>query len=483
MIICRSITLTDRMGLNYMEYNFLSTLPPELASRLNLIITSTPKFWADKIYFHFTNHGPTHSERVFRFLTQLIQELPKDSALNSEELFIIMSAAWLYEIGMQSPRLKPILEFEYKPGNVLGFSQLQQIREKKHLLSSKLIYDCLRGNLEGRLVNLGLPQPPDKYAFLIAEVCRWCSNEPLDIVPDSDVANGSEIRFRLLVALLRLADQLYIDSARVNFDLLKQFPLNKRQLSRWWMYHYTQTLPITNGQIRFNYFLPAHQKEYLDHIRMLIESDFKFEANLNIQYLIENQKLNLVLIPKPDISLDNYDFQIPIDPDILSYLQQEKSDHLPSTTIDKSVTGLDDIVIRINALEDNLGKKLNDLKRGHAYIYNKIEPIDLDFIDKIYEEIHLNRIEQGELRRTVDATQRAMRHILTTGSKIDDPQLIQTIKNIYESVNSSLSLDQQFEFTLPIIPFLASYKLSLGAGVDLGSVWNELISRLKAGHH
>lgn len=466
-----------------MEYTFLSLLPPDLASRLNLVITSMPLFWADKIYFHFTNHGPTHSERVFKFLVQLIQALPKDNGLNREELFIAASAAWLYEIGMQSPNLMPVLDFQYEPGKTLSVSHLQQIRERKHLLSSKLIYDCLRGNSGGKLVNLGLLQPPDKYAFLIAEICRWCSSEPLDMVPESDVVNGSEIKFRLLVALLRLADQLYIDSARLNFDILKQFPLSKRQLSRWWMYHYTQTLPITNGHIRFNYFLPAHQKQYIDHIRTLIESDFKFETNPNIQYLIESQKLNLVLIPKPNISLDNYDFQPPIDPDVLTYLQQEKPNLLSPTAIDKRTWGLDDVISRINALENNLGRKLNDLKRGQAYIYNKIEPVDLEIIDRILEEIHMNRIEQGELRRTVDATQRAMRHLMTQGAKIDDPQLIQTVKDIYESVNSTLSLDQQFELSLPIIPFLASYKLSLGAGVDLGGVWNELVARLKAGNH
>jgi len=50
------------------------------------------------------------------------------------------------------------------------------------------------------------------------------------------------VRVRLLVALLRLADQLYIDNARVNLDLLQAAQLSQRQMARWWAYHYTQNL-------------------------------------------------------------------------------------------------------------------------------------------------------------------------------------------------------------------------------------------------
>src|SRR5690349_10065509 len=97
----------------------IGPLPPSLDARLDVIIRTIPKFWEQKIYLHFTNQGAAYSERVYRLLAQLAQELPEGNRLNADEVFIVSAAVWLYEIGLQSPNLKPILDFEYKPGKAL----------------------------------------------------------------------------------------------------------------------------------------------------------------------------------------------------------------------------------------------------------------------------------------------------------------------------------------------------------------------------
>lgn len=138
-----------------------------------------------------------------------------------------------------------------------------------------------------------------------------------------------------------------------------------------------------------------------------------------------------------------------------------------------------EIIRRLNTLERIINKQFDDLKRGQTYIYQKVQPLDMDYIKKISEEIHQGRIEQGELQRTVNATRRVIKHIMDDGVKFDDPQISKALTDIYQSVNSTLSFEQQFELTLPVIPFLINYKLGLGSGVDLGAAWDELITRVK----
>ncbi|HEY1352191.1 MAG TPA: hypothetical protein VGF67_21450 [Ktedonobacteraceae bacterium] len=275
-----------------------------LQNRLNLIIQTIPGFWEQRIYTHFTNHGPEHSERVlYQKIAQLAQELPLDRRLTEDEIFIISASAWLYEIGMQSPNLPAVLPFRYEPGVPLSTSQLQHIRSHKHLLTQELIVDSIRNDYEGPQIDLGLSRPDD-YTRAIAEVCRWCSDEPLTQIDSTIPVSGIEVRLRLMVALLRLADQLYIDASRVNLNQLPAFHLAPLEEARWWVYHYTQTLPIDKGKIRFYYSIPIAQKQYLGHIRALIEPGFEYKQNPVIQYLHDEHDLRLSVQQRPQIRLD-----------------------------------------------------------------------------------------------------------------------------------------------------------------------------------
>ena len=138
-----------------------------------------------------------------------------------------------------------------------------------------------------------------------------------------------------------------------------------------------------------------------------------------------------------------------------------------------------DLMNRIDKLQNDLSVQLKDVKVGLSHVYLKIQPADTKILDKILNEVHQGRIEQGELNRTIESTRRAIKYILDSGVKINDPQLAKTLTDIYQSVNSSLTLEQQFELTIPIIPLLLEYKIVLGAGVDLQAVWDEIIKRIR----
>jgi hypothetical protein len=307
-----------------------TTLPiadKSLRSRLDMIMYEIPYFWEQRSYRHFTNHGPAHSERVFRKIAQLAQELPADRRLSDDEVFIISAAAWLYEIGMQSPNLYEDYGFNpvQDPNILLSFEQLQRIRENKHLLSYRLIVDSVRGSdYKGPLLRLGLARPADNYVRAIAEVCKGCSSEPLDTILSTMPVSGSMVRIRLLVALLRLADQLYIENLRVNLDRLEEASLPLLTQARWWMYHYAQTLPIDRGNIRFHYLLPSVHKSVLGHIRTLIEPGFTYVNNPVIRYLREEWDMRLMVHPQPEVILETPPgFQLQMSSAMLQFIKQE----------------------------------------------------------------------------------------------------------------------------------------------------------------
>jgi hypothetical protein len=300
-------------------------LPKDLQARLDLIMQTIPLFWEKKLYDHFTNHGPVHSERVHRQkLAQLAQELPPTQRLNPDEVFTVSAAAWLYEIGMQSPKLKPVLDFEAQPGEPLSALQLQEIRARRHLLTYQMILDNVSGDRQEPPLSLGLTYPADDYTRAIAEVCLWCNDEPLESVPETLPVRGSDIRLRLLTALLRLADQLYIGSERVDLDLLvNRSRLAQRDFARWWAYHYAQTLPVASGQIRFHYFMPESQRDYLGYIRGLVEPGFSYDKNPTIRYLWEKHQLRLTLQRNPTARFDRqFGFQQLMSRDLMMYLYQ-----------------------------------------------------------------------------------------------------------------------------------------------------------------
>lgn len=303
---------------------FTGALPIDLKSRLDLIVQTVPDFWKQRRYKHFTNHGPDHSSQVQRHkLAQLVQELPDSHRLTNDEVFVLAAAAWLYEIGMQSPNPKPILNFDYRSGDPVSFSQLQQIRRNRHLLTERLIIDSVRSNYRGPPVPLGLTRPLDDHIRLIAAVCRWCSDEPLRNVPELLPVRGLDLRVRLLVALLRLADQLHIHRSRVDLDILKhRTDLPRREFAKWWAYHYTQTRSIMNGQIRFYYQFPATQKEYLGHIRALIEPKFEYERNPIIRYLWDNHGVRLGLCRTAEVTFEGPGFLREMGKELVEYLQQ-----------------------------------------------------------------------------------------------------------------------------------------------------------------
>lgn len=138
-------------------------------------------------------------------------------------------------------------------------------------------------------------------------------------------------------------------------------------------------------------------------------------------------------------------------------------------------TILFEIMSRFDEMRLDLAERLDDLKQGQAAIYHRIDSESQLALNSILKEIRQGRVEQGQLQRTINSIRLALKSIQDVGLPVDDEELRKLLDDIYRAINSDLTFQQKVELSIPIIPLLLRYKIELGAGVDLGAVWKELV--------
>jgi len=135
------------------------------------------------------------------------------------------------------------------------------------------------------------------------------------------------------------------------------------------------------------------------------------------------------------------------------------------------------VTARLDVLSAQLGEGVDDLKRGQAALYRQADRAYRHDLARILAAVQQGRLEQGEMRATLDALRRAMRVVMDEGLPMD-AELRAAVADLTEGVESSLSLERKLELALPLLPLL-TYKIELGvrSEVDLHDLWNELRTR------
>jgi len=70
--------------------------------KLNIIEQEAEKLWKKGEFYHvyYTLHGLDHSNYVIQILEKLIDGLNPEDKLNKTEIFCLLSAAYLHDVGM-----------------------------------------------------------------------------------------------------------------------------------------------------------------------------------------------------------------------------------------------------------------------------------------------------------------------------------------------------------------------------------------------
>jgi hypothetical protein len=227
---------------------------------LRNIRAATICIWSRPLHRYYTDHTVAHSERVIALLDGLTAGMmATDRRLCTTEVFVLLAAAYLHDVGMQNER--------YAGGD------LEEIRAIHHELSAEMIYGAVEDPTQA--LKLGLPDDPG-LVEAIALVSKGHRKVDLQGTEYERLIQGGEtVRMRLLAALLRFADELDIDYRRVDLEQIKLMNLPLDSQLHWWKCHYVSGVSIVDEFIHIVYRFPASRPDYENLIVLLVETDIR----------------------------------------------------------------------------------------------------------------------------------------------------------------------------------------------------------------
>ena len=200
-------------------YNELIGTKKELAEVFDRVYDASLEIWKESHLYEYTAHGKEHTEQVERNLDNLTRPLQNSAGrLSAEEIFVLLSAACLHDIGMQR-------------------ADDPEARRKHAQSGFDLIINSHPSvSPEERRVTLLIDD--DNARAAIANVARahW-TDYALQLQPEEALTDYNEGgRLRLLGLLLAMADLLDLSPVRARYfrsihrlyDLLPESELHNR---------------------------------------------------------------------------------------------------------------------------------------------------------------------------------------------------------------------------------------------------------------
>ena len=218
-------------------------LGEDFTSRLNIIEKEARTLWKKGELYHvyYTLHGLDHSNSVSEILGKLVDGLNPADRLNETEIFCLLSAALLHDVGMlvkypdDEEKAAKKSKLKKRP-----YSVQDLIRDEHHLRSGRYTVDHSK--------ELKLDHREADCIRLIVEGHRQIKLES-DDYEDRPIRLAS-VRVRLLSALLRLADELDLLPERAPETLRDILENDMPDYSRihWLKHYYTSGLLIETSE-------------------------------------------------------------------------------------------------------------------------------------------------------------------------------------------------------------------------------------------
>jgi hypothetical protein len=185
-----------------------------LSNALDEIKRAAQKIWEDPALKGYTDHGPRHSKRVANLLGQIVDRfMETEHALSEHEVFILLAACYLHDIGMQYTWLKgrtqPLTKSDY-----------DEIRESHPEKSFEWIKSRKIAPWSGVRVDRELDECLEPIAWVCkAHGTRFFESavkelEGLTCYPDG----FHPVRGSLLAGLMMMADELDLHTTRACFE-------------------------------------------------------------------------------------------------------------------------------------------------------------------------------------------------------------------------------------------------------------------------
>lgn len=218
------------------------------------------KIWENNFMPWFTNHDPEHSKEIIGLLNQVLEPLSSSNVyfLSEHEIYILLSAAYLHDIGMQH------LKKSGKSIDTLTQEDYDSVR-KWHALESFNIITSRFETLERD--GYRFPDIDEHYIPAIAKVSKGHATDFFEDVIDGFKKNPETpvnrvVRCELLTALLMIGDELDLHGKRVEFSKLRNFIPSDFSLSHWFKHHYVDLVKVNYGAVTLNLKFPQNSESY-----------------------------------------------------------------------------------------------------------------------------------------------------------------------------------------------------------------------------
>jgi hypothetical protein len=261
---------------------------PELFKKLGDVKRAAELIWKEPQLTWFTDHGLTHSQRVIAALNKIVEPLqPSPQRLSAAEIYILLSATYLHDIGMQD------MVVDGRPRDQLTPRDYEAIRKRHPRRSADLIQQRTVQGGRGQ-VQVGIDDSVPGYAIAIANTALGHGTEYYEeavLNAQSMMLNlgGQSVRGDLLAALLLMADELDLHEERARVP-------READLSALSTLHHMVNLYITAVAVRagdtpkdrvisvsFQY--PADSVEYGAQIREWIVGKLRRQMELTRRVL------------------------------------------------------------------------------------------------------------------------------------------------------------------------------------------------------
>lgn len=282
----------------------LKMISPDLWERLNGVKNAVKKVWRTPYLHWYTDHGPQHSRRVIDLIGQILCPLcldyrfrpENDFPLSNYELYILLAACYLHDIGMQD------LKVDERSVDELGPSDWEEIRKRHPQRSFEIIRDRTIKPRPRRTIDLGLAESDDDDSLMpIAFVSMAHGSEYFESAVRTLQENryhpgGKPIRGDLLAALLMMGDEIDLYKSRANLpdDSIRYPPLS---LLHHYKHYYISSVAVQDGkspldrQIAMGFLFPPEAQDSYDRdLVAWVVNKIKEQANRTQDILLSSTK-------------------------------------------------------------------------------------------------------------------------------------------------------------------------------------------------
>lgn len=256
----------------------------DLYPRLERVRISAERIWAVPRLGWFTDHSASrHSRRIIQLLGGLTDELQNGPmALTRGEVYVLLSAAYLHDIGMQDFAVDGRGQEEF------GLADYELIRKRHPARAKELIVgrallleagrDRFRIDIDDEL----------QYLLPIALVSQGHGSsyfeETVAELREADYApENVPLRGALLTALLLYADELDLHEDRASFP--QEMSLSPLSALHHHVNHYVTRVAVEAGQtgrsrsVQLSFSFPPGSDEYQGDVRLYVTSKLASQAN------------------------------------------------------------------------------------------------------------------------------------------------------------------------------------------------------------